>query len=156
MQFGYGPAFLLGAMIGGAILLDDVITPPGPPHRVAMFHHGDSEVAFKGRPGETQRWVMRSGAPEDTEIHKEVRIHVQTDEDENVAESEQMMISVMIDAEGAPGNDLAAAIREIVDAARAEGREPSEAEIEAAVRALAGDVNRIDIEVDTTAVTEDE
>ena len=43
MQTGYGPAMLLGVLIGGAILLDDVITPErkGPPPRVAMFHHGD-------------------------------------------------------------------------------------------------------------------
>lgn len=43
MQSGYGPALLLGVLIGGAILLDDVITPErkDPPPRVAMFHHGE-------------------------------------------------------------------------------------------------------------------
>ena len=43
MQIGYGPALLLGVLIGGAILLDDVIAPElkSPPLRVAMFHHAD-------------------------------------------------------------------------------------------------------------------
>ena len=42
MQTGYGLALLLGVLIGGAMLLDDVITPKrkDPPPRVAMFHHG--------------------------------------------------------------------------------------------------------------------
>ena len=49
MQTGYGPALLLGLLIGGAILLDDIITPErkGHPPRVAMFHHGEGLESAK-------------------------------------------------------------------------------------------------------------
>ena len=46
---------------------------------------------------------------------------------------------------------LAAAIREVVDAARSEGREPTEAEITAAVAAISGQANRIEVEVEVDA-----
>ena len=64
-----------------------------------------------------------------------------------VAESQELMISVSIDASDKPAGDLAAAVTAVVETARAEGREPTEAEIEAAVTAAIGQVDDIDIEI---------
>jgi hypothetical protein len=60
------------------------------------------------------------------------------------------MISVSVDADDEPTGDLAAAIGAVIDAARAEGREPTKEEIEAAVTAIAGDAQSIDVEVLST------
>lgn len=134
---GYGPALLLGVLIGGAILLDDVITPErkNPPPRVAMFRHGDGfdDPKALSRSFDHNIWVIKSDDPVEAEIHKEIRIEWASEEDDS--DEEQLMISVSVDAGDEPAGDLAAAI----DAARAEGREPTEAEVEAAVSAIASD-----------------
>lgn len=43
--------------------------------------------------------------------------------------------------------DLAAAIGAVIDSARAEGRQPTQEEIEAVISAVAGDAKSIDVEV---------
>ena len=60
------------------------------------------------------------------------------------------MISVSVDADDEPAGDLAAAIGAVIDTARAEGREPTKEEIEAAVSAIPGDAKSIDVEVLST------
>ena len=60
------------------------------------------------------------------------------------------MISVSIDTEDEPAGDLVAAIGAVIDTARAEGREPTKAEIESAVSTISGDAKSIDIEVLST------
>ena len=152
MQTGYGPALLLGVLIGGAILLDDVITPErkGPPPRVAMFHHGDGSDDPKAlsRSGDHNVWVIEADDPVEAQIHKEIRIELASEED--ASDEEKLMISVSVDADDEPAGDLAAAIGAVIDTARAEGREPTKAEIEAAVSAIAGDAKSIDVEVLST------
>ena len=146
----YGPALLLGVLIGGAILLDDVITPErkGHPPRVAMFHHGEgvSELNALAPEAGHNVWVVKDDDVE-TEIRKEVRIELSSEDADREDETQQLMISVSIDAEDEPAGDLAAAIGAVIDEARAEGREPTEGEIEAAVSAIAGDAESIDVEV---------
>ena len=150
MQTGYGPALLIGALIGGAILLDDVITPErkGPPPRVAMFHHGEDGIDAKalGADGDRNVWVIKSDDGSAHEIHKEVKIHLETEDTES-AQQEELMISVSVDADDEPAGDLAAAIGAVIDSARAEGRQPTKEEIEAAVAEIAGDAKSIDVEV---------
>ena len=152
MQTGYGPALLLGVLIGGAILLDDVITPErkGPPPRVAMFHHGDKfdDPKSLSRSGDHNVWVIKCDDRIGAEIHKEIKIEL-TSGDADVNE-EQLMISVSVDADDKPVGDLAAAISAVIVTARAEGREPTKAEIEAAVSAIAGDAKSIDVEALST------
>jgi hypothetical protein len=147
----YGPALLLGVLIGGAILLDDVITPDrkGHPPRVAMFHHGEGVGELNALAPEAGHnvWVVKGDDDVETEIHKEVRIELSSEDADREDETQQMMISVSIDAEGEPAGDLAAAIGAVIDEARAEGREPTKGEIEAAVSAIAGDAESIDVEV---------
>ena len=153
MQTGYGPALLLGVLIGGSILLDDVITPKrkGRPPRVAMFHHGDGLDDPKAlfRSGDQNVWVIKGDDPFEAEIHKEIRMDLASEKDAT-DETQQLMISVSIDAEDEPAGDLAAAIGAVIDTARAEGREPTKAEIESAVSAIAGDAKSIDVEVLST------
>jgi hypothetical protein len=57
------------------------------------------------------------------------------------------MISVSVDTDDEPAADLAAAIGAAIDSARAEGRQPTKAEIEAAVSQVAGNAKSIDVEV---------
>ena len=152
MQTGYGPALLLGVLIGGAILLDDVSTPErkGPAPRVAMIHHDGSEFELTS-PGESSDhnvWIVKGNQPAEAEIHKEMEFHVRSQEADS-SDHEELMISVNVDAQKVPGKDLHAAIRAAIDAARAEGRGPTEAEIEAAVTAAIGEVNNIDIRIET-------
>ena len=150
MTSHYGPALLLGVLIGGAILLDDVITPKhkGPPPRVAMIHHGEVGLDPKalGADKEHNVWVIKTDDGTVSEIHKEVKIHLET-EDADSSQQEELMISVSVDADGEPAGDLAAAIGAVIDSARAEGRQPTQEEIEAAVTAVTGDAKSINVEV---------
>ena len=154
MQSNYGPALLLGALIGGAILLDDVITPEPKSHppRVAMFHHGENlgDIEALAPEGDHNVWIVKGEDDVETEIRKEVRIELSTDDAQSMDDAQQLMISVSVDADDEPAGDLAAAIGAVIDAARAEGREPTKEEIEAAVSAIAGDANSIDVEVLST------
>ena len=149
MQPGYGPALLLGVLIGGAILMDDVITPErnGAPPRMPMFHHGDGEADMKPLAANEDHkvWVIKTDEASEHEIHQEVKIQVESDD--VTAESQELMISVSIDADDKPAGDIAAAVAAVVEAARADGREPNEAEIEAAVTATIGQVEDIDINI---------
>lgn len=150
MQTGYGPALLLGALIGGAILLDDVITPErkGPPQRVAMVHLGEEAVDLKalGADEEHNVWVIKTDDASGQEIHKEVKIHLETEATDS-SQQEELMISVNVDTDNEPAGDLHAAIRAVIDSARAEGRQPTKEEIEAAVSQVAGNAKSIDVEV---------
>lgn len=150
MQTGYGPALLLGALIGGAILLDDVITPErkGPPQRVAMVHLGEEAVDLKalGADEEHNVWVIKTDDASGQEIHKEVKIHLETEATDS-SQQEELMISVNVDTDNEPAGDLHAAIRAVIDSARAEGRQPTKEEIEAAVAEIAGDTKSIDVEI---------
>jgi len=150
MTAHYGPALLLGVLIGGAILLDDVITPKhkGPPPRVAMIHHGEAGIDPKalGADKEHNVWVIKTDDGRANEINKKVEIHLET-EDADPLQQEELTISVRIDANDEPAGDLAAAIGAVIDAARAEGRQPTPEEVEAAVSAVAGDAKSIDVEV---------
>lgn len=147
----YGPALLLGVLIGGAILLDDVITPERKGHipPVAMFHHGEAGGELKALAPQAGHnvWVVKGDDDAQTEIHKEMRIELSSEDADSADETQQLMISVSIDAEDEPTGDLAAAIGAVIDAAKAEGREPTREEIEAAVTAIAGDARSIDVEV---------
>ena len=154
MQTGYGPALLLGVLIGGAILLDDVIAPEqkGPPPRVAMFHHDEDGLGSKalGASDDHNVWVIKADDASAHEIHKEVKIHLETEATDS-SQQEELMISVNVDANTEPAGDLHAAIRAVIDSAKAEGRQPTKEEIEAAVAEIAGDAKSIDVEVLSSA-----
>lgn len=150
MQSHYGPALLLGALIGGAILLDDVITPDhqGSAPSVAILHHGEGDLSPAALDADKDHnvWVIKTDDGTANEVHKEVEIHLETEDDDS-SQQEELVISVRVDADGEPAGDLAAAIGAVIDSARAEGRQPTPEEIEVAVSAIAGNAKSIDVEV---------
>lgn len=150
MQNLYGPAIALGLIIGGAIIADDFIRP--------HTHHGPVAMALENAPqgphGDHKVWVMKKSGDEEKGIHREMRI-VMDDESEGI-DQEKTVIMVRVDDDqldaGASGKALAEAISGVVDAARAEGREPTEEEITAAVSAVSGQASQIEVEVDVREV----
>lgn len=150
MQNLYGPAIVLGVIIGGAIIADDFIRPHP--------HHGPMAMAMESAPhgpqGDHKMWVMKKSGDEDKAIHREMRIVM--DDESTGTDHEKTVIMVKVDDDqidaGASGKALADAIRDVVDAARAEGREPTEEEITAAVTAISGQSSEVEVEVDVTAV----
>ena len=150
MQNLYGPAIALGLIIGGAIIADDFIRPYPRHGPVAMT----LENAPQGPHGDHKVWVMKKSGDEEKGIHREMRI-VMDDESEGT-DQEKTVIMVRVDDDqlnaGASGKALAEAISGVVDAARAEGREPTEEEITAAVSAVSGQASQIEVEVDVREV----
>jgi len=149
MQNLYGPAIVLGLIIGAAIIADDFIRPH--PHHSRMT--GPAGHAGPSFPREDHKvWVMKKNGDADMAMHREMRI-IMDDESESVDHEKTMVIVKVEDDEldaTASGHALAEAIREVVDTARAEGREPTEEEITAAVTAVSGESSQIEVEVDVT------
>jgi hypothetical protein len=95
---------------------------------------------------------MKQGGDADMKMHREMRI-IMDDESESV-DHEKTIVMVKVEDDDldatASGQALAEAIREVVDAARSEGREPTEEEITAAVTAVSGEPSQIEVEIDVT------
>ena len=68
-------------------------------------------------------------------------------EDNYSSQQEELMASVRVDADDGPAGEIAAAIGVVIDSARAEGRQPTQQEIEAAGSAVARVTKSNDIEV---------
>jgi hypothetical protein len=136
-------------IIGAAIIADDFIRPH--PHHSPMTRPtGHATPPF---PREDHKvWVMKQGGDADMKMHREMRI-IMDDESESF-DHEKTIVMVKVEDDEldatASGQALAEAIREVVDAARAEGREPTEEEITAAVTAVSGKSSQIEVEVDVT------
>ena len=148
MQNLYGPAIVLGLIIGGAIIVDDFIRPHAQHRQMKMA----VDTAPPGPGADHKVWVMKQGGDADKAMHREMRI-IMDDESESV-DHEKTIVMVKVEDDEldatASGQALAEAIREVVDAARAEGREPTEEEITAAVTAISGESSQIEVEVDVT------
>ena len=151
----YGPALVVGLLIGGAILLDDVITPRHP-HPAMMIEAHDM--------GPMIRKEMRIGGPgeQDTGPHK--KVWIQKSGDGVIEMSEEMEIIVLADdsggtkdvtlvevhVDGESKSDLGDAVKAIVEKARAEGRKPSPEELRAAIRGAMGSADEpksVDVEI---------
>ena len=148
MQNLYGPAIMLGLIIGGAIIADDFIGPHPRHGPMAMV----LENAPQGPHGDHKVWVMKKLGDEDKAIHREMRI-VMDDELEDT-DHNKTVIMVRVDDDqidtGASGKALADAISGVVDAAHAQGQAPTEEEIAAAVSAVSGQASQIEVEVNVT------
>ena len=133
MHAHYGPALLLGALIDGVILLDDVITPKhnGPQPQMAIVHHRQDSIdpVALGADNDRNVWIIKTYDGTTDEIHKELNIHLETEDDDS-SQQEELMVSVPVDAHDGPAGDLAAATGAMSDSARAEGRQPTQEEIE--------------------------
>jgi len=150
MQNLYGPAIVLGLIIGAAIIADDFIGPHPRHGPMAMA----LENARHGSHGDHKVWVMKKPGDEDEAIPRETPI-VMEDEPEGTDHS-KTVIMVRVDDDqidaGASGKALADAISGVVDAAHAQGKAPTEEEIAAAVLAVSGQASQIEVEVDVTEV----
>ena len=139
----YGPALVVGLLIGGAILLDDVITPRHP-HTAMMIeaHNMDPMIRKEmriGGPGEQdtgphkQVWIQKSGDGV-IEMSEEMEIIVLADDSDGT--KDVTLVEVHVDGESK--SDLGDTVKAIVEKARAEGRKPSPEELRAAIRDAVG------------------
>ena len=153
----YGPALVVGLLIGGAILFDDVITPRHP-HPVMMIEAHDmgpipmirKEMRIAG-PGEQdtgphkQVWLQKSG-DDVIEMSEEMEIIVLADDSD--VTKDVTLVEVHVDGESK--SDLGDAVKAIVEKARAEGRKPSPDELRAAIRSAMDSTNEpksVDVEI---------
>lgn len=83
MHAHYGPALLLGALIDGVILLDHVITPEhnGPQPQIAIAHHRQDSIdpLALGADNDRKVWIIKIYDGTTDEIHKDVKIHLETE-----------------------------------------------------------------------------
>jgi hypothetical protein len=151
----YGPAIVVGVLIGGAILLDDYVRPhpPIPPMMVEAIEMGDMPFfpkdihEFDMAPdGDTQSkvWIHKRA---DGDVTEKMQITI-LDDDAEVTEG-VTMIKVKVD--GTATQDLAGQVTALIDQARKEGRKPSPDELKAIVAETlgAGDAGAtVEVEVD--------
>ncbi len=84
----FGPALLLGLLMGGAIRINDVITPehhgPGP-QMAMMVLHGVHSLDPSALDADNDRnvWVIKTDDETTDEIHKEVKIHLETEDNDS-------------------------------------------------------------------------
>ena len=153
----YGPALVIGLLIGGAILLDDVITPRHP-HPAMMIETHDmgpmpmirKEMRIDG-PGKQnvgphkKVWIQKSGDGV-IEMSEEMEIIVLADDSDST--KDVTLVEVHVDGESK--SDLGNAVKTIVEKARAEGRKPSPEELRAAIRGVMGSADEpksVDVEI---------
>jgi len=153
----YGPALVVGLLIGGAILLDDVITPRHP-HPAMMIEAHDMD------PLPMIRKEMRIGDPGEQDMGPHKKVWIQKSGDGVIEMSEQMEIIVLADdsdptedvtlvevhVDGESTTGLADTVKAIVEKARAEGRKPSPEELRAAIRDAMGSTDEpksVDVEI---------
>ena len=138
----YGPALLVGVLIGGAILLDDYVRPhpPMPPMMVEAIQMGEMPVItddiheLRMSPEgerESKIWIHKSN---EGDITEKMQIAVLTD-DTDISEG-VTMIKVKVD--GTATADLGERVKALVEQARKEGRKPSTEELKAIVTGTLG------------------
>ena len=153
----YGPALVLGLLIGGAILLDDVITPRHPHPTMMIEAHPQGPVPLI-------RKEMRIGGSGHDDMGPHKKIWIQKSGDDVIEMNEEMEIIVLADdsdkteeitivevhVDGESNSDLGDVVKAIVEKARAEGRKPSPEELQAAIRGAMGSGNEtksVDVEI---------
>ncbi|HCG94741.1 MAG TPA: hypothetical protein DEX20_03850 [Halieaceae bacterium] len=153
----YGPALVVGLLIGGAILLDDVITPRHPHPAMMIEAHDMGSMPMI-------RKEMLIGGPGASDMGPHKKIWIQKNGDDVVEMSEEMEIIVLADdrdatedvtlvevhVDGKSKSDLGDAVKAIVEKARAEGRKPSPEELRAAIRDSMGSTDEptsVDVEI---------
>ena len=153
MSQPYGPALLLGIIIGGAILLDDDLAPslpqPSLPHGAdaAPTEHRDVSVFV----------VKKDDTAAASETEQEIDIVLEAD---GTGGADGEHVSIHVKAATADGVDLTPAaldqaLEAVIATARAENRAPTEAEIINAVnRAVAGPGGELGGEVEIAIETD--
>ena len=112
---------------------------------MAIVHLGQDNLDPSALEADNDRnvWVIKTDDGTTDEIQKKVKIHLETEDDDS-SQRKELVVSVRVDAHDGSAGDFAAAMGAVIDLARADGRQPSHEEIEAAVSAIAGDAKSID------------
>ena len=138
----YGPAIVVGVLIGGAILFDDYFRPhpPMPPMMVEAIEMGEMPFItediheFHMAPDgdkESKIWIHKSA---DGDVTEKMKIAVLAN-DADIAEG-LTMIKVKVD--GSATADLGDKVKALIEQARKEGRELSPEELKAIVTKTLG------------------
>ena len=153
MSQPYGPALLLGVIIGGAILLDDHFAPsqrqPSPLSGTdaTLTEHRDVSVFV----------VKKDDTAAESETEQEIDIVLEAD---GTGGADGKHVSIHVKAATADGVDLTPAaldqaLEAVIATARAENRAPTEAEIMSAVnRVVAGTGGELGGEVEIAIETD--
>ena len=138
----YGPAIVLGCLIGGAILLDDVITP-SVPTRLMSIEAG--EVSALHTEPHAKMLIQKSKA-NTAAASKDIEFVVVTDQ---APVAEDGLVAVTVD--GLATAKIADAVRAVVDKAREDGTPLSPDTLKAAVMASMNSVEQnsaIEVNID--------
>ena len=138
----YGPAVVLGCLIGAAILLDDVITPSQPTRLMSLEAR---EVSTLHTEPHVKMSIQKSKA-NDAAASKDIEIIVITDQ-APVGEDDHSAVNV----DGLATAEIADAVRGIVDKAREDGTPLSPGALKAAVMASMNSVepnSAIEVNID--------
>lgn len=151
----YGPAIVVGALIGGAILFDDYVRPhpPMPPMMVEAIEMGEMPFITEdvhqlhmapNEDTESKIWIHKSA---DKDVTEKMQIAVLAD-DADIAEG-VTMIKVKVD--GTATADLGDKVKALIEKARKEGRKLSPEELKAIVTETLGTAGAgaaVEVEVD--------
>lgn len=138
----YGPAIIVGVLIGGAILFDDYVRPhpPMPSMMVEAIEMGempfiteDIHALHIAPDGDTESKIWIHKSP-DGEFKEKIQIAVLTD-DAEVSEGVTMM---KVKVDGTATADLGEKVKALVQQAHKEGRKPSPEEFKAIVTETLG------------------
>ncbi len=158
MSHQYGPALVIGILIGGAILLDDVITPPQPRFHPPFSVHGGERLpeghhgVWIGKPGEGPLHREHHGPQS---VKKAVRLHLAPDaSSDDPATAIELELDIEGDDDAPPREAIMAAVDQVLREAHAQGREPSPEEIESALKAVG--VQQAEVNVRVLIRDEDE
>ena len=138
----YGPAIVVGVLIGGAILLDDFVRPhpAKPPMMVKAIEMGEMPLVaeeiheFHMAPdgdGESKIWIHKSA---DGDVTEKMQIAVLTDD----AEMAEGVTMIKVKVDGNATADLGDRVKALVEQARNEGRSLSPEELKAIVSETLG------------------
>lgn len=151
----YGPAIIVGGLIGGAILFDDYVRPhpPMPPLLVEAIEMGerpfiteDIHTLHMAPDGDTgsNTWIHKIA---DGEFTEKMQIAVLADD----AEVSEGVTLIKVKVDGTATSDLGEKVKTLVEQARKEGRKPSPEELKAIITETLGTGSAnasIEVEVD--------
>ena len=137
----YGPALVIGFLVGGAIILDDHLAPQQADQKIVSIITAEEEIA--------QAAIEPAQTPEDMSAGASKRHRIVMAVDAHHAHDSNQVVEISLETEGAADEvaQLPAVIGAVLDTAEAEGRLVTPEEIEAAIANALGDTTLQDIDV---------
>ena len=137
----YGPALVIGFLVGGAIILDDHLAPQQADQKIVSIITAGEEIE--------QAAIEPAEIPEDMSARASKRHRIVMAVDAQHAHDSNQVVEISLETEGAADEvaQLPAVIGAVLDTAEAEGRLVTPEEIEAAIASALGDTTLQDIDV---------